>query len=60
MLIPIRIDVDVAGIRIIDSVLWDPYNIHLTPESFAALFCADENLPNELIPIIAIDIRRVR
>ncbi|GAB5034676.1 swi snf-related matrix-associated actin-dependent regulator of [Nannochloropsis oceanica] len=44
-LIPIRIDVDIGGIRVIDSFSIDPHDSSLTPEQWARQLCVDLELP---------------
>jgi len=44
-LVPIRIDVDIGGIHLIDSFSIDPHDSSLTPEQWARQLCADLELP---------------
>lgn len=44
-LVPIRIDVDIGGIHLIDSFSIDPHDSSLTPEQWARQLCGDLELP---------------
>lgn len=58
-LIPIRLDLDVDGIRKLkDTFLWNLHEMLITPEEFAAQMVADLQLPTNLIGQIASSIRQ--
>lgn len=45
VLIPIRLDVTVDNHHIHETISWNPNEKHVTPKTFAAMFCADLGLP---------------
>ena len=56
VLLPMKIDVTIAGARVVDTFCWRLYNPHVTPEEFAWRLCSDENLPACFQSAIALQI----
>ncbi|CAN0231105.1 unnamed protein product, partial [Phaeothamnion confervicola] len=44
-LVPLRIDVELEGVRLLDSAVWDLHDQNLSPEAFAARTVAELRLP---------------
>lgn len=56
-LIPIHLDIDADGIRVIDSFLWNSYESEFTYEAFAAALVQDLELPSSFLQRISNEIR---
>ncbi|TGZ78811.1 SNF5-domain-containing protein [Ascodesmis nigricans] len=56
-LIPIRLDLDLAGGRLHDTFLWNLHEMLITPDHFAATMAQDLDLPPHVIPTITAAIR---
>ncbi|KAI8803562.1 hypothetical protein BJ742DRAFT_497500 [Cladochytrium replicatum] len=58
-LVPIRLDLDVDGVRIHDAFTWNLNETQLTPEKFAQMLADDFEVPvsNQFVPTIAQAIR---
>jgi hypothetical protein len=51
-LVPIRIDLDDEGIRVIDFFSWNLNETQTTSEEFAEWYCKDMKLPDSMIPLV--------
>jgi SWI/SNF-related matrix-associated actin-dependent regulator of chromatin subfamily B protein 1 len=53
-LIPIRLDMELEGLRLRDTFVWNKHEISITPEQFAEVLCDDLELPAQaFVPAIA-------
>mmetsp|Transcript_5524 Transcript_5524/g.7611 ORF Transcript_5524/g.7611 Transcript_5524/m.7611 type:complete len:450 (+) Transcript_5524:148-1497(+) len=57
LLVPIRIDAEVDGCRLVDTFMWNLNEIDLSPEQFAAELCADLDLVPRFEQLVASAIR---
>ncbi|KAJ8612836.1 hypothetical protein CTAYLR_002071 [Chrysophaeum taylorii] len=57
-LVPVVLDIDSAGARYVDSLLWSVSEREMTPEQFASATCADLRLPGDFAALIASSIRQ--
>ncbi|CAM9244388.1 unnamed protein product [Discosporangium mesarthrocarpum] len=58
-LVPIRLDVEVEGVRLVDSFTWNLHEqqFQITPEAFAVMTCTDLRLPRSFEPPVAASVR---
>jgi hypothetical protein len=56
ILVPLRIDLTAAGVRIVDTFCWNLYSSILTPDEFAASFVSDQGLPLNFHALISLQI----
>lgn len=58
-LVPIRLDMEIEGHKLRDTVVWNKNEISITPEQFAEILCDDLDLPAQaFVPAIAQSIRQ--
>ena len=56
ILLPLKVDVTIAGARVVDTFCWRLYNSYITPDEFSWRLCSDQNLPLCFQPAIALQI----
>jgi hypothetical protein len=56
-LLILDLDMHWKGFHLKDEILWDPYNPHSSPETFAISFCKDLGLHSEWCLVIAHHLR---
>ncbi|CAM9255581.1 unnamed protein product, partial [Choristocarpus tenellus] len=55
-LVPIKLDVEMDGVRLVDSLVWDMHEQQLSPEAFAVMTCSDLGLPRSFESLVAASI----
>ena len=56
LLVPMRIDLTGAGVRVVDTFCWDLYSTVSNPDEFAARFVGDCGLPSSIQALISLQI----
>lgn len=56
-LVPIRLDIDLEGHRLRDTLTWNKNEKNLTPEQFSEILVDDLEIPGAFVPVIANIIR---
>ncbi|KFD53400.1 hypothetical protein M514_05664 [Trichuris suis] len=59
ILVPIRLDMEIDGLKLRDNFTWNKNELNITPEIFAEILCDDLDLPpNTFVPAVAASIRQ--
>ncbi|KAI8929539.1 hypothetical protein BC831DRAFT_443139 [Entophlyctis helioformis] len=57
VLVPIRLDVEIDGIKLRDTFTWNQRDKIVSPETFARILCSDLRLPSTFVEPVAKSIR---
>lgn len=58
IMIPVRVNVEHNGNKVVDFFMWNANETLITPEAFAVIFCSDLSLPSAYASQIALSIKQ--